>query len=105
MSYTLDPTFVISIGIIEFFQLVSIWHLFVYSYVFYICMLTISISIDIWLLHTYIDVSFVPIIFLYFRAQILILHSLIFNDYIVSIDEFLNWYLITSLCMSFFGIS
>jgi len=39
MSYTLDLTFVISIGIIEFFQLVSIWHIFfVYSYVFALCM-------------------------------------------------------------------
>jgi len=44
MRYTL-VFIVVSIGIIELFQLVSIWHLFVYSYmfVFYICMLALHI--------------------------------------------------------------
>ena len=54
--------------------------------------------------YTYIDDSFVPIIFLCHRAQILILQSLISNDYIVSIDEFFNWYPNTSFCnISFDG--
>ena len=50
MSYTLD-IIVVSIGIIGLFQLVSILTLlFVYSYIFYVCMLTfqvVSISIGI----------------------------------------------------------
>ena len=47
MMYTLD-LIVISIGIIEFFQLVSILTSLVYSYILYVCMLSISrISISI----------------------------------------------------------
>ena len=55
MRYTLD-LIVISIGIIEFFQLVSILTFIVYSYILYVCMLSIpriSISIGIYF-HTYI---------------------------------------------------
>ena len=49
MSYTFD-IIVVSIGIIRFFQLVSILTFLVYSYIFYICMLAlliVSISIGI----------------------------------------------------------
>jgi len=63
MSYALDLIFVISIGIIEFFQLVSIWHLFVYSYmfVFYICMLALHIvsNFNWYLSFTYIYRGFI----------------------------------------------
>jgi len=81
MSYTLDLTFVVSIGIIEFFQLVSILTSFriLIFVLFYICMLTlhiVSISIGIYFLHTYIDDLFVLIISLYLKAQILVMVSL-----------------------------
>ena len=66
MMYTLD-LIVISIGIIEFFQLVSILTFLVYSYILYVCMLSfqmVSISIGIKLfIHLY--VLFVLIISLY----------------------------------------
>ena len=83
MSHTLD-LILVSIGIIEFFQLVSILTSFcILIYVlFYICMLTIhivSISIGIYFLHTYIDDLFVLIISLYLEAQILVMLSLSFS--------------------------
>jgi len=83
MRYTLD-LIVVSIGIIEFFQLVSILTSFcILIYVlFYICMLTlhiVSISIGIYFLHTYIDDLFVLIISLYLEAQILVMLSLSFS--------------------------
>ena len=56
MRYTLD-LIVVSIGIIEFFQLVSILTFFVYSYIF-VCMyafISNSINFDWYLIfHTYI---------------------------------------------------
>ena len=56
MRYTFDIS-VVSIGIIGFFQLVSILTFLVYSYIFYVCMFTlqiVSISIGINIFHTYI---------------------------------------------------
>ena len=64
MRYTLD-LIVVSIGIIEFFQLVSNLDILLYThicFVLYICMHTlhiVSISIGIYFIHTYIDDLFV----------------------------------------------
>ena len=65
MRYTFD-IIVFSIGIIGFFQLVSILTFLVYSYIFYICMHTlqiVSISIGINIFHTYIYFVYVKLEF------------------------------------------
>jgi len=61
MSHTLD-LLLFQLVSLNFFNWYQSWHTFVYSYMFYICMLTlhiVSISIGIYFLHTYIDDLFV----------------------------------------------
>jgi len=69
MRYTLDP--ILSIGIIEHFQLVSIL-IFLYTHICFIYMYAYSfknINVNWYLFFTYIYVLLVPTILLYLRAQ------------------------------------
>ena len=88
MMYTLD-LIVVSIGIIEFFQLVSILTFFcilIYFHVYMLAFQRVSISIGIYFSYIYMFL-FVPTIFLYIRAQdIAKVENL--NDYPISIDYF-----------------
>ena len=80
---------VISIGIIEFFQLVSILTFFLYTHILSCMYACISKSINFYwyLFLIHIHVLFVPTIFLYIRAQdIAKLENL--NDYPILIDYF-----------------
>ena len=89
MRYTLD-LIMFSIGIIGSFQLVSLLTFFLYTHIcFYICMLSISNSINFdWylILHTYICFICVYYISISLSTNFGYAKLDFFNDYFISID-------------------
>ena len=93
MRYT-HAIVVISIGIIELFQLVSIWSFCILIIVYCVCMLSISI-IYWWLVlilfHTHIYVLFVLLYFYILSTNLV--YARAWASTIISIDLVFNWYL------------
>ena len=105
MRYTL-VFIVVSIGIIEFFQLVSILTFFCIL-IFLLCMYAFNWYHLLWLVlvlfHTHIHVYLCLLYPYVFKHETLFILILSFN--FVSIDLIFNWYLISSLSIFLFGIS